>query len=171
MTMAADAAAAVAGYVATFPPRAAATVLAMLVLQRLVRRLGLAAYAAFALPGTLAHELAHYLVAWMLGARPRLPDLRPQRTATGWRLGAVAFAASWWRAGPIALAPLAPLSLEWTRRAVAPAHGAAFVAHAWVAATLLAAALPSRADLRIAAPFLLAVAAAGAAAAAFALLR
>lgn len=166
-------AAAVVAYAASLPPHAVATVLAMLALQRLVRRLGLGAYAAFALPGTLAHELAHYLVALVLAARPRLPDLRPQRTATGWRLGSVAFAAPWWRAGPIALAPLAlaPLALEWTRRLVAPASGGAFLLQAWIAATLLAAALPSRADLRIAAPTLALLAAAGLALAAAIALR
>jgi len=129
---------------------------AVVVLQRVARRFGLWAYAAFALPGTLAHELAHYAVALLLRARPQLPRLWPQRTATGWRLGSVAFRAPWWRAGPIALAPvlLLPASLAWIVLVVAGASGVWFAVHAWIAGTLLGAALPSRADLRIALPAL-----------------
>lgn len=131
-------------------------VASVVVVQRFARRLGLWIYAAFALPGTLAHELAHYSVALVLFARPRLPRLWPERTPTGWRLGSVAFRAPWWRAGPIALAPLAllPVAVIWTAAFVATSSGAVLALHAWVAGTLLGAALPSRADLRIAAPSL-----------------
>ena len=41
-------------------------VIAMLALMRVASRLGMWAYAAIALPGTFAHELAHYLVALLL---------------------------------------------------------------------------------------------------------
>ena len=128
----------------------------VLVIQRVARRFGLWLYAAFALPGTVAHELAHYLVALVLAARPQLPRLWPQRTPTGWRLGSVAFRAPWWRAGPVALAPLLllPGAVAWTIVFLADAQGAAIALHAWIAGTLLGAALPSRADLRIAAPTL-----------------
>ncbi|WP_133478905.1 hypothetical protein [Cognatilysobacter segetis] len=139
------------------PTRAWLAVLAALVLQRLARRLGMWAYAMLALPGTLAHELAHYGVAWVLRGDPRLPTLWPERNAQGWRLGSVAFRAPWWRAGPIALAPLMllPASLAWIAWLVADARGAWLALHAWIAGTLLSAALPSRTDLRIAAPSLL----------------
>lgn len=132
----------------------------VLVLQRFARRLGLWLYAAFALPGTLAHELAHYVVALVLAARPQLPRLWPERTATGWRLGSVAFCAAWWRAGPIALAPLLllPGALAWIVVFLADARGVMIALHAWIAGTLLGAAMPSRADLRIAAPTLVLVA-------------
>jgi hypothetical protein len=132
-----------------------AAVVAVLALQRLARRFGLWAYAAFALPGTLAHELAHFVVALVLAADPQLPRLWPRRTERGWRLGSVAFRARWWRAGPIALAPLLlmPASLAWLAVFVADARGGWLALHAWIAGTLLSAALPSRADLRIAAPF------------------
>ncbi|GAB1596880.1 hypothetical protein [Lysobacter claricitrinus] len=145
---------------ATVPVGAWCAVAAVLVLQRFARRLGLWLYAAFALPGTLAHELAHYVVALALGAQPRLPRLWPERTGTGWRLGAVAFRATWWRAGPIALAPLLllPGALAWVVMFLADARGVAIALHAWVAGTLLGAALPSRADLRIAAPTLAVIA-------------
>jgi hypothetical protein len=148
---------------AAIPLHAAAAVLGVLVLQRLARHLGLWAYAAIALPGTLAHELAHFGVALLLAAHPRLPRLWPQRTDHGWRLGSVAFRAPWWRAGPIALAPLLlmPASLAWLVAFGDDARGAALALHAWIAGTLLSASLPSRADLRIATRFIAFVAVAG----------
>lgn len=150
------------GLVEAVPPHVMLAVGAVLLAQRLARGLGMWTYALVALPGTFAHELAHWLVAHALRARPRVPDLWPTRTTDGWRLGSVAFQAPWWRAGPIALAPLLllPASLLWMARLAAPAHGAAFVAHAWIAGTLLNASLLSRTDLRLALP-VLALAAAG----------
>ncbi|MGY3266879.1 hypothetical protein [Lysobacter sp. HA35] len=141
---------------ASVPLTAWCAVAAVIVLQRFARRFGLWLYAAFALPGTIAHELAHYVVALLLGAHPQLPRLWPERTATGWRLGAVVFRATWWRAGPIALAPLllVPAALVWIIVFLTDAHGVWIALHAWIAGTLLTAATPSRADLRIAAPTL-----------------
>lgn len=146
---------------AAVPPHAWLAVAAVLLVQRLARRFGLWAYAAVALPGTLAHELAHYIVALVLAGDPRLPRLWPRRTDSGWRLGSVAFRAPWWRAGPIALAPvlLVPASLAWLLMFVADARGAWLALHAWIAGTLLSAGLPSRTDLRIAAPSLAVMAA------------
>ena len=140
----------------SIPARAWWAVGTVLVLQRLVARLGMWPYALFALPGTVAHESAHWLVAKLLFAQPRFPGLWPVRTPQGWRLGSVEFRAPWWRAAPIAIAPLAlvPLALLWMSHALATAHGAMFALHAWVAGTLLNAALPSRADWRIALPTL-----------------
>ncbi|TZF81567.1 hypothetical protein, partial [Cognatilysobacter lacus] len=62
---------------------------AVLVVQRFARRLGLWAYAAFALPGTIAHELAHYVIASILAAQPHLPRLWPERREGRWELGSV----------------------------------------------------------------------------------
>lgn len=145
------------------PVHAFAVVLVMALLQRVARRLGLWPYALFALPGTLAHELSHWLVAWVLRARPQGLDLVPRRTATGWQLGSVAFQAPWWRAGPIALAPLllAPAALGWLLAFTARAEGVWLLVHGWITATLLQACLPSRTDLRIAWPFLALLAAVG----------
>lgn len=141
---------------ADVPAHAWATVVAVLIAQRLLRRAGLWAYALFALPGTAAHELAHWLVATLTGARPQWPRLWPVRAETGWRLGSVAFAPAWWRTAPIALAPLAllPVALWWTAHFVADAEGAGMLLHGWVAGTMASASLPSRADLRLAAPVL-----------------
>jgi hypothetical protein len=135
-------------------------VLGMLLVIRLSSRIGVWAYALLALPGTLAHELAHYLVATLLLARPQFPSLIPQRTEHGWRLGSVAFRAGWLRSLPIALAPFAllPLALWWAQAWMAPSSGFAYFAHAWVVAALLSASLPSAADLRIALPALVLVA-------------
>lgn len=139
---------------ADVPIQAWAAVAGVVLLQRLLRRAGLWAYALFALPGTAAHELAHWLVAGLTGARPGRPRLWPVRDGGTWRLGSVAFQPAWWRTAPIAMAPLLllPLAVAWTVHFVAPADGAALALHAWVAGTLAGAALPSRTDLRLAAP-------------------
>lgn len=131
-------------------------VLAMLALMRLASRLGMWAYAALALPGTFAHEMAHYLVALLLFAKPDFPSLVPQRTLHGWRLGSVTFRAGIARALPIALAPFAlmPLALWWAATLMAPATGWAHYLHAWIAAALVSASLPSSADFKLALPAL-----------------
>lgn len=131
--------------------------LGALALIRASSRLGMWTYALIALPGTFAHELAHYLTALLLRAQPSFPSLRPQRSAHGWRLGSVTFRAGMLRAVPIALAPflLAPLALAWAIWWMAPASGWPYVAHAWIVAALLSASLPSSADFRIALPALL----------------
>lgn len=133
-----------------------ALVLGFLALIRLSSRLGMWTYAALALPGTLAHELAHYVVALLLLAQPQFPSLVPQRSGAAWRLGSVAFRAGLLRSLPIALAPLAllPLALWWALAWMVPADGFAHYMHAWIAAALVSASLPSRADFRIALPAL-----------------
>jgi len=135
-------------------------VLGAFVLIRLSSRLGMWAYALIALPGTLAHELAHYLTALLLLAKPSFPSLIPVRTAHGWRLGSVGFRAGWLRSVPIALAPLAllPLALLWAVAWMAPAAWPIYGLHAWIVAALVSASLPSRADFRIAFPALFAFA-------------
>lgn len=127
-----------------------------LLLVRASSRLGMWAYALVALPGTLMHELAHYLVALLLGARPDFPALVPQRTPHGWRLGSVAFRAGFLRAVPIVLAPFAllPLAWWWTLAFVAPSPWPLRALHAWLAASFLSASLPSAADWKIARPAL-----------------
>ena len=120
------------------------------------RHAGMWVYALIALPGTLAHELAHFAVAFVLGARPAFPSLVPVRTDRGWRLGSVAFRVGHARALPIALAPLllAPLALWW---AGALLHGSPWplrALHIWIVAALVTASLPSRTDLKLALPAL-----------------
>ena len=141
-------------------PRDFALILGLLLLIRLASRIGMWTYALLALPGTLAHELAHYLVAVLLLAKPQFPSLIPQRSEHGWRLGSVAFRAGWLRSLPIAVAPFAllPLALWWAVTWMLPAVGAMYLVQGWVVAALLSASLPSAADLRIALPALMFVA-------------
>jgi hypothetical protein len=131
-------------------------VLGLLLLIRLASRLGMWTYALLALPGTLAHELAHYLVALLLLAKPQFPSLIPQRMEHGWRMGSVAFRAGWLRSLPIALAPFAllPLALWWAVTWMQPAVGVVYFVQAWIVAALVSASLPSAADFRIALPAL-----------------
>ena len=135
-------------------------VIAALVLMRLSHRLGMWPYAMLALPGTIAHEFAHYLVALVLRASPSFPTLLPQSTAHGWRLGSVTFRAGFVRALPIALAPtvLLPLALWWMATFMAPTTGGVHYLHAWVAAALVSASLPSSADFKLALPALAVIA-------------
>lgn len=142
------------GLVTTIPLRVIVAVAIVILAQRATARLGMWPYALFALPGTLAHELSHFIVAKLLWAKPQFPRLWPERTDHGWRLGSVQFHAPWWRAAPIAVAPIAllPASLWWMAGPAAEARGAMLALHAWIAGTLLSASLPSRADLRLALP-------------------
>jgi hypothetical protein len=144
-------------------PEALLPVAIAFLLIRLSGRLGMWAYALAALPGTVAHEFAHWLVALLLGARPQFPTLVPERTTHGWRLGSVRFQPGMFRAVPIVLAPvlLLPLAWWWTLAFVAPADWPWRALHAWIAASLLSGSLPSRADFRIALPALGLLGAAG----------
>jgi len=69
-------------------------------------------------PATLFHELAHFLAAALLGARPSRLSLVPRRLpADRMEMGAVTFEAHWSTAGLVALAPLvaglATMALSW----------------------------------------------------------
>lgn len=145
---------------AAVPLQEAALAAGALLLIRLSSHLGMWPYAVVALPGTLAHELAHYLTALLLRARPTFPSLVPQRTAFGWRLGSVAFRAGPLRSLPIALAPLLllPLAGWWLLHLMAGSPWPLHALHAWIVGALLSACLPSSADLRIALPALAVIA-------------
>ena len=59
------------------------------------------------LPGTLAHELLHYLVALLTCGKPRGFSVWPRRTPDGWVLGAIGVLNFRWYNGlAICLAPL-----------------------------------------------------------------
>lgn len=59
------------------------------------------------LAGTLLHELAHFLTALLLNARPSGFSLIPKRNGEGWTLGSVTVTnLRWYNAAPVALAPL-----------------------------------------------------------------
>ena len=134
-------------------------------------------YALLVLPGTVLHELAHWLVGLVTGARPGALHLVPVRQPgrSTWTLGAVGFRrVHWLNAVPVALAPLlllpAAIGLFLLARASDPAtwqHWASLYA----ATVAMVCCLPSPADWRLAASrplgvvFYLALAAAAAAAA------
>lgn len=127
------------------------------------RHAGMWIYALIALPGTLAHEFAHFAVAFVLGARPAFPSLVPVRTERGWRLGSVAFRVGHARALPIALAPLllAPLALWWAGALLHASPWPLRALHIWIVAALVTASLPSRTDMRLALPALAVLAVVG----------
>jgi hypothetical protein len=62
-------------------------------------------------PGTVAHELLHFLAGWITGAKPVSLSVIPHRTHEGgWVLGSVAFAnLRWWNSALVGLAPMALL--------------------------------------------------------------
>lgn len=117
-------------------------------------------FALVAWPGTVAHELAHALVGFILGAKPREFSLFPKSLGNGqWQLGAVGFVGlRWWNTPWTAMAPmlLAPLSV-WAATAWAyptwlagDALGALW--RLLICALVLQASWPSATDFKLAAP-------------------
>ena len=103
-----------------------------------------------AFPGTLAHELAHYLTALVLRGRPQSINLIPKKTDNGWRLGSVAFYPNYLNGSFVALAPLLLLPLAWEAARYADVVG--WHAQLWlgyVAGCAANSALPSGADWQI----------------------
>jgi len=112
--------------------------------------------AVLALPGTFAHELAHFIVGFILGAKPSGFSLQPQRRAKGWRLGAVTFRqvgvlnGAFIALAPLALLPLGCLCLmHLSVPAWATAHWAGWFAAAYLSATLFYACVPSLTDIKL----------------------
>jgi hypothetical protein len=110
-------------------------------------------YALLAWPGTLLHELSHWLIAAVLGGRPTVPSIVPTRTERGWRLGSVGIRhVRWFNALPIGSAPLllAPLAIAALVTSVRwPASHWAHWFALYVAAAAALACLPSLADWKI----------------------
>lgn len=111
--------------------------------------------AVLALPGTVAHELSHFLVGSLLLAKPSDFSLWPRRSGTGWRLGAVSFRRIGILNGAfVALAPLSLLPLAWLclLRVSVPAwaggHWLQWFLAGYLAATLFYGCLPSLTDIR-----------------------
>jgi len=118
--------------------------------------------ALLALPGTLAHELAHLIVGVLLLARPAGFSLWPKRSGQSWTLGSVSFRGiNLFNGAFVALAPLLFLPLAW----FCLIHLAApfWVHHQWgwwfgggyLISTILFAAMPSIQDLKQGGPSLL----------------
>ena len=131
----------------------------MLVTQYTIApRLGMWAFSLFSLPGTVAHELSHWIIAFVLGARPSFPRLIPKREGGSWTLGSVKVSPDIVTRIPITLAPVALLPLGiWYAVAHPEVTGGLDLAHVWIAGTLIAASLPSRQDWVVALPAILLV--------------
>ena len=74
----------------------------------------------FTVAGTICHELAHFLVGLLLGARPASFTVIPRRKGRHWELGSVTLTRiRWYNAAPVALAPflilLLPFAVAWWR--------------------------------------------------------
>ncbi len=70
--------------------------------------------ALLSLPGTILHELLHFCVGLILGARPVAFSLIPRRAGKRWILGSVSFARiTLFNAAPTAFAPLLMLPVAW----------------------------------------------------------
>lgn len=108
------------------------------------------------LPGTVCHELCHWVVGHLLHGRPVRFTVVPRREGRGFVLGAVALAnLRWYNAFFIGLAPLLLLPAAyglflWRVGHGAP-HGWAGAGLVFLLANLVFASLPSGQDFRIAA--------------------
>lgn len=66
----------------------------------------------FTLAGTVCHELAHFGVGLLTGARPATFTVIPRRVGKGWELGSVSLTrVRWYNAAPAALAPFLIVAL------------------------------------------------------------
>ncbi len=112
--------------------------------------------AILALPGTLAHELCHWLFGKLLNGRPVRFTVLPRREGRAYVLGTVAFGnLRWYNAFFIGMAPLLLLPgayglFRW-RLSAHPAFSWPEALVAFLIANLLYGAIPSWQDLRIAA--------------------
>ena len=112
--------------------------------------------ALFSLPGTIAHELMHLGVGYVLGAKPHGFSVWPRAQGRGWQLGSVSFRNIGLLNGVwVALAPLLLLPLAWLGlvKILLPLWNESrwgwWLLSGYLTATALFAALPSLQDLRI----------------------
>ena len=74
----------------------------------------------FTVAGTFCHELAHFCIGLLTGARPTSLTVIPRRVGRHWELGSVTLTrVRWYNAAPAALAPvliiLLPFAVAWWR--------------------------------------------------------
>ena len=124
-------------------------------LHRWISRQGALLLVVSNLPITIAHELAHFLVALILGGRPTGISLWPQRSRNGWTLGSVTSHATILSATPTALAPLlwlpAGVGLLMNRAALSGGSVGALCGIYLAVYCCLAASVPSWQDIKVAA--------------------
>lgn len=113
-------------------------------------------FSLLALPGTVCHELCHWIVGGLLNGRPVHFTVLPRREGHGFVLGSVAFAnLRWYNAffiglAPVLLLPTAYGLFRW-RLGSHPVLGWPEAGIVVVLANLVFGAIPSWQDLRIAA--------------------
>jgi hypothetical protein len=124
--------------------------------------------ALLSLPGTIAHELAHFVVGMLLLAKPRGVSIWPKAHGDAWRLGSVSFGNIGLLNGAfVALAPLLLLPIAWlcVVHVLLPlwndSQWGLWLLAGYLAATALFAALPSFQDIKLGARSLLLYAALG----------
>jgi hypothetical protein len=106
----------------------------------------------FVVPGTMAHELAHYLVAIVTGGRPEPISLWPRRNGDGgWVMGSVVFRPNLFNGALVALAPLylLPPLAWWCGLQHVNATPLAALGWGYLTAVLLYSAWPSSVDWKI----------------------
>ncbi|PWF47702.1 hypothetical protein [Massilia glaciei] len=123
----------------------------------------------FTVAGTVCHELAHFWVGWLTGARPSSLSVIPRRAGQHWQLGSVTLTrVRWYNAAPAALAPFLiialPFAVAWWRTGPGWRFELADLAIALALAPQWLSFWPSGADWRVARrswPLLLPLAGAG----------
>ena len=112
--------------------------------------------ALLSLPGTVAHELTHLIVGFLLRAKPHGFSVWPRPRGRTWRLGSVSFGnvgllnGAWVALAPLLLLPVAWLCLAeillplWMSR-----QWGWWLLAGYLAATVLFAALPSLQDIKL----------------------
>jgi len=131
-----------------------AIVVALLVFRGMKRLFWL--FSLLVLPGTFAHESLHYLTGLLLDAGPVSFNLWPRRDGQGWAMGSVTFNhIRWYNAFFVGMAPLlllpAAYGLALWRLRGQPVLGWQEALGVYVVANFIYAALPSWADVKIAA--------------------
>ena len=124
--------------------------------------------ALLSLPGTIAHELAHFIVGALLLAKPRGFSIWPRAQGHTWRLGSVSFANIGLLNGAfVAFAPLLLLPIAWlcVVHVLLPLWNDSrwgwWLLAGYLTATALFAALPSFQDIKLGGRSLLLYAALG----------
>ncbi len=110
----------------------------------------------FTVAGTICHELAHFIMGWLTGARPASLSIIPRRTGATWQLGSVSLTrVRWYNAAPAALAPflilLIPVAVGWWRTRALWHFEPIDIAIAFALAPQFLSCWPSRVDWRVAA--------------------
>jgi len=128
-----------------------------------IARKSMLLYALFTLPGTILHELCHFVAGLVTFSHPRLPSLIPHREGNGWTLGSVEFIPGIFTTWFVALAPLWLMpTLAYLIFCYAQEFAYHYASHwsrdaaltliilGWVESSIIFAAMPSRQDWQIA---------------------